>query len=194
MSLACKIGIHEWKGCKCTSCGKVRNEYHDSSSDCEKCAVCGIMLDEDHDWTADCEECAKCKKRRPDIHIWKEGICQVCKMPISAFVANEAESILRNWILDYSMRNLDMSMKHLIKIGEELQQQVNLGQISQDEGLRRYREAERDCDKQLQEWGRHRLNELFEPISEKFGLPLHSLVSTFRTDLIKKEKYAFLAI
>ena len=40
--------IHKWDGCKCTRCGKVRDEQHNWSG-C-KCTVCGKTRDEQHDW------------------------------------------------------------------------------------------------------------------------------------------------
>ena len=41
MSLKCKLGFHSWYGCRCTVCGKKRDEQHDWSQDCEKCSKCG---------------------------------------------------------------------------------------------------------------------------------------------------------
>lgn len=41
MSFKCKLGLHSWNGCKCTECGKERDQLHDWSKDCEKCSICG---------------------------------------------------------------------------------------------------------------------------------------------------------
>lgn len=43
MGFKCTFGMHDWDGCKCTSCGKTRDEVHDWSKDCEKCSKCGAM-------------------------------------------------------------------------------------------------------------------------------------------------------
>jgi formylglycine-generating enzyme required for sulfatase activity len=42
MSFKCKIGFHDWKGCKCSNCGKVRKQQHDWEVDFEKCSICGF--------------------------------------------------------------------------------------------------------------------------------------------------------
>jgi len=42
MHLKCLLSLHEWNGCKCTACGKTRDDGHDWSKDCEKCAQCGL--------------------------------------------------------------------------------------------------------------------------------------------------------
>jgi len=42
MSFKCKIGFHDWNGCKCSACGKVRKQQHDWSVDFEKCSICGF--------------------------------------------------------------------------------------------------------------------------------------------------------
>jgi hypothetical protein len=58
MKLWCVVGFHAWNGCECSRCGKLR--------------------DEGHDWTADCQECAVCHKKRPDAHVWSEDKCSRC--------------------------------------------------------------------------------------------------------------------
>ena len=95
MNLKCLIGMHEWSGCKCKKCGKIRDESHDWAADCEKCAkcgktrpgthswagckctVCGKTRDEGHDWAADCEKCAKCGETRTNEHDWSSD-CKKC--------------------------------------------------------------------------------------------------------------------
>jgi hypothetical protein len=79
MSLKCKIGFHSWKGCKCTDCGKIRDENHNWSKDCEQCSKCGKTRDNHHDWTIDdCTKCSKCEKSRK--HDWNQNIerCSRC--------------------------------------------------------------------------------------------------------------------
>jgi len=75
---------HKWEGCKCPACGKVRNQGHDWSKDCQKCArceavravahqwdgckclVCSRTRDQGHKWGKECEECKKCGKPSPE--------------------------------------------------------------------------------------------------------------------------------
>ncbi|MBA3036549.1 MAG: ankyrin repeat domain-containing protein [Desulfobacterium sp.] len=95
MPISCVVGLHNWDGCKCRKCGKVRDEGHDWSKDCEKCARCGVTRqnshnwkgckcelcgktrDQDHDWVKDCERCWKCGATRKDAHDWKAD-CEHC--------------------------------------------------------------------------------------------------------------------
>jgi uncharacterized protein (TIGR02145 family) len=99
MSLKCKVGIHSWDGCKCSECGKFRDEEHEVSADCGVCSRCGqTFSDAAHDWSKDCDKCARCGKTRENQHSWlrncekcslcgkvrsdkhllKDGACQVC--------------------------------------------------------------------------------------------------------------------
>jgi hypothetical protein len=41
MTVSCTLGLHNWNGCKCIKCGKVRDEGHDWGKDCKKCERCG---------------------------------------------------------------------------------------------------------------------------------------------------------
>lgn len=92
MGLACAFGFHQWDGCKCTKCGKTRDEGHDWSKDCEKCSRCGAIkvnahqwdgcrctkcVAENHDWSKDCEKCFKCGKTRDGGHDWSRN-CEYC--------------------------------------------------------------------------------------------------------------------
>lgn len=77
MSIKCKLGMHQWDGCQCTVCGKVRDEHHDLSLDCEKCARCGHVVIGNHDWSHDCEKCSKCGKTRENAHSWEHD-CEKC--------------------------------------------------------------------------------------------------------------------
>ena len=94
--LFCHLGIHEWKGCLCSKCGKSRDQEHDWSKDCERCAACpatrtdvhewkgcicskcGKTRDQEHDWSRDCEKCAVCCVTRSDAHEWDGCICKKC--------------------------------------------------------------------------------------------------------------------
>ena len=51
---------HDWDGCKCSKCGKTRDEQHDWSDDCEKCSKCGKIRSEQHAWIKN--KCSKCGK------------------------------------------------------------------------------------------------------------------------------------
>ena len=77
--MACLFG-HKWNGCKCTKCGKVRDENHQFSDildKCEeKCTVCGKKRDKEHNWVG-CK-CVKCEKIRNDEHDWDDGKCKKC--------------------------------------------------------------------------------------------------------------------
>ncbi len=77
MSFKCNIGIHDWDGCTCKNCGKIRDDHHDLSVDCEKCSKCGQVINDNHDWSHDCEKCFKCGKTREDAHSWSHD-CEKC--------------------------------------------------------------------------------------------------------------------
>jgi hypothetical protein len=97
VGIGCMIGLHNWDGCKCAKCGKVRDEGHDWSQNCEKCARCGKAItsvhvwngckcvtcrntrDEGHDWSQNCEKCALCDKERQDAHSWDGCECSDCR-------------------------------------------------------------------------------------------------------------------
>jgi hypothetical protein len=56
MGLSCTFGFHKWEGCKCTQCGKTRDQAHTwkfsqglSVTSC-KCSTCGKVRDEGHDF------------------------------------------------------------------------------------------------------------------------------------------------
>jgi hypothetical protein len=60
-----------WLGpCKCTRCGKIRDEDHDWSEDCERCAVCGGTRVSAHNWQG-CE-CSLCGETREEGHDRRE--------------------------------------------------------------------------------------------------------------------------
>jgi len=48
-----QVEQHYWNGCKCSNCGKIRNErhtYESVSGNCqEKCSICG-RINHTHDW------------------------------------------------------------------------------------------------------------------------------------------------
>jgi hypothetical protein len=96
MNLKCLFG-HDWDGCKCSKCGKARDEGHDWAKDCEKCSrcgearqnvhqwdsckcsKCGKTRDEGHDWAKDCEKCSRCGKTRNNVHNWSKD-CEQCAL------------------------------------------------------------------------------------------------------------------
>lgn len=61
MKLKCILGIHEWNGCKCSKCGKERDQEHDWSG-CT-CTKCYRTRDEWHEWTGDLQKCIRCGAR-----------------------------------------------------------------------------------------------------------------------------------
>jgi hypothetical protein len=76
MSIKCLLGFHDWEGCKCSLCGKIRDEQHDWTKDCEKCSVCGKTRKNQHDWSG-CK-CAICGNIRVEGHIWVKELCNIC--------------------------------------------------------------------------------------------------------------------
>jgi hypothetical protein len=47
MAFKCKLGLHSWNGCKCSECGKIRDELHNWFPDQEQCSGCGKKKDMD---------------------------------------------------------------------------------------------------------------------------------------------------
>lgn len=67
--------FHKWKGCKCSRCGKERDQDH-KWVDC-KCDRCGKIRNQDHQW--DGCLCVSCGKIRDQNHEWEKCICVKCK-------------------------------------------------------------------------------------------------------------------
>ena len=78
MGFKCSLGMHDWDGCKCSSCGKIRDKGHDWDG-C-KCVSCGKTRDEKHDWSKnDCSKCSKCGKMEMTRRIMDNGCnCARC--------------------------------------------------------------------------------------------------------------------
>ena len=93
MAFKCKIGLHTWDGCKCSKCGKTRDEQHDWSKDCEKCSKCGKTRYNQHDYSKDCEKCSKCSKSRDNQHDWITD-CDKCSK------CGKTRENKHNWITD----------------------------------------------------------------------------------------------
>ena len=77
MTFKCKIGLHSWDGCKCSECGKTRDEQHEWSMDCEECSKCYTTRESQHSWNG-CL-CEKCKKIRSEQHDWSKDCCKCSK-------------------------------------------------------------------------------------------------------------------
>ena len=77
MTFKCTFGFHSWTGCKCTICGKIRNEQHNWSKDCERCSICGKTVEHRHSWDENCEKCSKCGKTRDNQHVYLKD-CEKC--------------------------------------------------------------------------------------------------------------------
>lgn len=67
---------HIWEGCKCTQCGKFRDEQHSWIKNCEKCSVCGAARSKQHEW--DGCKCVKCGAVRDAQHEWDGCKCVKC--------------------------------------------------------------------------------------------------------------------
>ena len=76
MPVRCLLGLHDWRGCTCQGCGKVRDSGHDLDGNCV-CRVCRqerhtpevATTANDHYWTSedpwgvtDFHEQAKCSR------------------------------------------------------------------------------------------------------------------------------------
>ncbi len=75
--------FHKWDGCKCSKCGKTRDEghaYEKIAGQCkEKCSRCGMERDA-HDW--DGCTCRLCGATRDESHTFGEdGFCVKCGAP-----------------------------------------------------------------------------------------------------------------
>lgn len=53
---------HSWSGCRCSACGKPRDEGHDWGKDCENCSRCGATRQGAHRWEG-CK-CSTCGTAR----------------------------------------------------------------------------------------------------------------------------------
>jgi len=91
MNIKCTLGCHGWEGCKCRSCGKVR--------------------DEDHDWSKDCEKCANCEATRKDRHHIQGCQCSICG---SEFHAWGAETKIAPMIYSHSCERCGKSERSVI--------------------------------------------------------------------------------
>jgi hypothetical protein len=76
MGITCSLRFHNWNGCRCTKCGKTRDEGHTWSKDCEKCSVCGRTRKEAHIYHG-CK-CTLCGMVRDEEHQWEGDTCRVC--------------------------------------------------------------------------------------------------------------------
>jgi len=71
-----KCLIHKWDGCKCSRCGKVRDEQHDWNG-CQ-CRRCGTIRAEQHDWDLCKGKCKRCGASQPKQHDWVGCQCRCC--------------------------------------------------------------------------------------------------------------------
>ena len=92
--MGCLLG-HKWNGCKCSKCGKLRDEAHDWNG-CI-CKICGKTRAEGHKYeataTACVEKCSICGAEK-HTHVVTDGKCEVCGknlIPWSVFTAQERE-------------------------------------------------------------------------------------------------------
>lgn len=73
--MACIFG-HKWNGCKCTKCGKTRDEGHDWNFCKGVCRICGKTRTPSHRWNG-CI-CADCGKKQDRGHEWDGCKCRLC--------------------------------------------------------------------------------------------------------------------
>lgn len=69
IKIKCLIRRHAWDGCRCTACGRTREEGH--TWDGCKCTVCGRTRDEGHTWNG-CK-CTVCGETRDYGHKFGEA-------------------------------------------------------------------------------------------------------------------------
>ena len=101
---------HKWNGCECSHCGKTRDKQHEWNG-C-KCERCGKTRDENHNFVPvpnKCEEvCTVCGIKSAIQHEFQDGICVRCSikeadLPWMLFVNdNKASKVLDN-ALTYMM-------------------------------------------------------------------------------------------
>lgn len=67
--------FHKWDGCKCSKCGKLRDEGHNWDFCHGKCVICGKTCNSEHLWKTVSgkyvEVCDKCGTKRATSHDWK---------------------------------------------------------------------------------------------------------------------------
>jgi hypothetical protein len=114
MSFKCKIGLHSWRGCKCSKCNKIRDTHHDWDG-C-KCATCGTTRDEQHDWNHNCTECSKCKKERTKLHTWEGCHCTLCDETNHSWI--EWESCICSVCGEKQPHHWDEEIKKCINCGK----------------------------------------------------------------------------
>lgn len=72
MHVLCRLGLHQWRGCKCSKCGNNRADGHEWRG-C-KCLKCGKVRDTEHTWPGLGEgtgcACQVCGKTREGKHNW----------------------------------------------------------------------------------------------------------------------------
>lgn len=81
MNFKCVFGFHGWEGCRCAKCGKLRDQDHDWTKNCETCTACGKSREKAHDWSG-CR-CRVCEKSRDEGHDWAADrqMCLRCGKP-----------------------------------------------------------------------------------------------------------------
>jgi hypothetical protein len=81
--IKCLFGSHEWEGCKCMSCGHVRDiEHRWSRCKCDLCGKTREVEESNHAW--DGCKCSLCGKTRDWGHVWGPHCCSKCGTRLSA--------------------------------------------------------------------------------------------------------------
>lgn len=98
MRVKCRVGLHDWTGCRCAHCGQGRDAGHDWHADCERCAVCGARRRDAHPW--DGCACPACGASRhaydfPDCRCPRCGDSRIAPWPADTFISSAAFAEMR---------------------------------------------------------------------------------------------------
>jgi len=107
--MACLFG-HKWNGCKCSRCGKERDEQHNWNG-C-KCTICGTTRTEGHRFAVNskCEEkCEICGKTAGIKHNLDGSVCTKCGY-------DSAMPRAQDWFREYKGTAETVSIPHGFKI------------------------------------------------------------------------------
>lgn len=80
MGILCTFGFHNWDGCKCTKCSKIRDEKHNWKINCEMCSICNKKSGKVHQ-----KEGCRCINCDTTFHTVKNCICLHCQKEFHEF-------------------------------------------------------------------------------------------------------------
>lgn len=80
MSLKAFFCSHQWKGCTCAKCARVRDSHHWLDDGC-RCRRCNLVRGESHDWS----EALKCKSCGTSCPLWVDSLARALTLlPITS--------------------------------------------------------------------------------------------------------------